>query len=101
MTLRTRFNDLRDFILVRRVKLMHAWLLTFVALAYIAYAAPLALQPLVLVLGKAWIGALLGYAIDRSVFNRYDPAELHPNPSWEFRRMGLIIGGMIAVTLGV
>lgn len=108
LKVRTKLDELRDFLLLRKVKLLHAWILAFAAVTYIALAAPLALQSLVLVLAKVWIGALVGYSADRAVFSRYDPTLPDPGQrfgmpgaAWEFRRMGLIGFGMLSVALGV
>lgn len=81
--------------------LLHAWVLGFLALCYVAWAAPLALESLVLVAAKVWSGALIGFGIDRAVFGFAAPDLENPNAAWMARRAGVIAACVLAVALGV
>lgn len=88
-----RLRDFNDRYLT--VKLLHAWVLGFLAVGYVGYAAPLALQSLVLVAAKVWLGALMGFSIDKAVF----PKEL--THAAYARRAGVIAACVLGMALGV
>ncbi len=88
-----RLRDFNDRYLT--VKLLHAWVLGFLAIGYVGYAAPLALQSLVLVAAKVWLGALMGYFLGRAVF---------PNDGTDatrFCRVAVMAAAVVGMSLGV
>jgi hypothetical protein len=83
------------------VKLLHAWVLGFLCVVYVAWAAPVALQSLVLVAAKCWIGALSGYFADKSMFPYARPSVDEPFSPWMYRRVGLMAAFIVGMTLGI
>lgn len=95
-----RIRDLSDQYLT--VKLLHAWILGFLAIGYVGYAAPLALQSLVLVAAKVWLGALMGFSIDKAVFGKERPENSEAtHAAWMARRAGVIAACVLGMSLGV
>ncbi len=83
------------------ITMLHAYLLGCAGIAYIALAAPLALETVILVAVKTWAGAIIGFWLDKAVFGFAAPVAEQAYAPWMNRRAGLMIGGMFAMALGV
>ena len=81
--------------------LLHAWVLGFLAVCYVAWSAPLALESLVLVAAKVWFGALIGFRTDSAVFSYAQPSAEAPNGAWMARQAGVIAACVLGLALGV
>jgi len=75
------------------VKLLHAWVLGFIALGYVGAVAPLALQSLVLVAAKVWAGILMGHAAGKALYGE----EANPLPYKTY----VVCVVVLAMALGV
>ena len=96
-----KLNHLYEWFDNLNIKMMHAWFLACIAIGYVAWAAPLALQSLVLVAGKVWIGALVGYWLDKAVFSYARPDHASPIIAWMFRRCAVMSAFILGFALGV
>lgn len=82
-------------------RLKHAWILGLLSLAYVAWAAPVALQSMALVASKVWFGAVMGYWIDRAIFDYARPGDDDVNDGWMYRRAAIVTGCILGLALGV
>ena len=96
MTLKMRLLDIYG-----GIKLKHVWVLTILILAYIAWREPLALESLLMKMAALWIGALMGYGLDRVHFYFAKPTSHEDENSNRdmWRRTVFICVGMLAASL--
>lgn len=83
------------------VRMKTVWIITVIALGYIAYFHTAALSSVALVLGKMTLGGITGMWTDRGLFPTARPTSNPATAAWHFREAGLVAAGMIAAGLGV
>lgn len=86
---------------LHKAKMLHVWVLGALALAYLAVFAPTALESMILVSGKVWVGALSGYGIDKALFDYARPDDDAPNPDWMLRRALVVAACVLGLAVGV
>lgn len=85
---------------VTKGRLRHAWALGLIAIAVIGYIAPVALQSMLLVGGKCYVGAVIGVGLHFAIDNYGDRDDVR-DESWMWRCVALMSAGMLAMSLGV
>lgn len=84
----------------KSVRAKHAYLIGLLLLAYVAWREPLKVDVLMYLLARGYIGAMVGYWLDRTIFGYARPTADQPQPAWMLRRVAMICAGMIAMTMG-
>lgn len=86
---------------IGRAHLKHAWILGLLSLGYVAWVAPVALQSMALVASKVWFGAVIGYWVDRALFDYARPGDDDINDGWMYRRTAVVAACILGLSLGI
>lgn len=77
------------------------WAVLAASTALLVWQYPEQAGVLVSKLNRIALGAALGVMLDRAVFPYARPNEVRPAPAWMYRRVALMVGGMMAAALAL
>lgn len=82
-----------------RTKLL--WLMVLLTTSFIVWQWPDSGGIMLVKFNRILLGAGMGVILDRALFWYARPCDSSPNMHWQFRRMGMVLGGMYVAAMAV
>ena len=77
------------------------WIVLAASTALLVWQYPEQAGVLLSKLNRIALGAALGVMLDRAIFPYARPNDVEPAPAWMYRRVALMVGGMMAAALAL
>lgn len=87
--------------MIKEIRLKGTALLALLTTVVVALFFPQQLGVLLFKANVLACAAVAGYLLDRGLFPYARPSSVQPNTAWMYRRVGLIVGVMVAASLAL